>query len=328
MISDPIHTINDKLTIIDGPSGDGGERNRGYLLGKESFTIINTGRKGSIENTFLEAIHNKGKEAKHVKYIFITHPYPDVIGGVYRLKKMFPKAQVAIHEKCKEIMDDPNTIRDENFKFTRKEKLYFAVKKDPFDDLEKFKPDIYFKDGDKFELDNTKLMVINFDSVCKGHSMFFATNERAMFTGDALNLYPALPSSYLIDFTGSYKEWLKNLTFLEKAQNISMICPAHDGYQEDRHVIPYISDVKEAFHQFESQLEMVMTEQKYLTMNELIERVHNSQGIVWYHPFSIIAPKANMTAHLAKLLDEEKIQRNDKTDPITYTYIAPKDEFF
>ena len=45
MISDPIHTINEKLTIVDGSSGDGGERNRGYLLGKDSFAIINTGRR-------------------------------------------------------------------------------------------------------------------------------------------------------------------------------------------------------------------------------------------------------------------------------------------
>ena len=63
-------------------------------------------------------------------------------------------------------------------------------------------------------------------------------------------------------------------------------------------------------------------------MNELIERVHNSQGIVWYHPYSLLAPKTNMTAHLQKLLDEEKIQRNEKSDPITYTYIAQKDNFF
>ena len=243
MISEPIHTINERLTIVDGPSGDGGERNRGYLLGKESFVIVNTGRRGSIENTFLEAVHDKGKDAKDVKYIFITHPYPDVIGGVYKLKKIFPNAQVAIHEKCEPIMSDKNVIRDKNFKFTKKDRLYFAIKKDPFDTLENFKPDIYFKDGDKFKLDDSNLMVINFDGVCSGHSMFFATGERIMFSGDALNLYPALPSSYLIDFSGSYKNWLKNIEFLEKAK-MSIICPAHDSYQEDRHVIPYIHDVK------------------------------------------------------------------------------------
>ncbi|TET74630.1 MAG: hypothetical protein E3J43_09575 [Candidatus Heimdallarchaeota archaeon] len=71
-----------------------------------------------------------------------------------------------------------------------------------------------------------------------------------------------------------------------------------------------------------------MTEQKYLTMNQLIERVHNSQGIVWYHPYSILAPKTNMTAHLNKLIDENKVQKNEKSDPITYTYIAPKDDAF
>ncbi|MCE7748838.1 MAG: MBL fold metallo-hydrolase [Candidatus Heimdallarchaeota archaeon] len=328
MISDPIHAINERISIIDGPSGDGGERNRGYLLGKDSFAIINTGRRGSIENTFLEAIFNKGKDTKDVKFIFLTHPYPDVMGGVYKLKKIFPNAQVAINEKCKSIMDDPNNlIKENNFNFTRKEKLYFAVKKDPFDDLDAFKPDIYFKDGEKFEIDDTKLMVINFDGICEGHSMFFATAERAMFTGDALNLYPALSSSYLIDYSGSYKIWLKNIEFLEKAE-ISMICPAHDNYQENRHVIPYVNDVKEAFHQFENQLEMAMTEQKYLTMNQLIERVHNSQGIVWYHPYSILAPKTNMTAHLNKLIDENKVQKNEKSDPITYTYIAPRDDVF
>ncbi|MHA1259354.1 MAG: hypothetical protein ACTSRO_06900 [Candidatus Heimdallarchaeaceae archaeon] len=117
-------------------------------------------------------------------------------------------------------------------------------------------------------------MTINFDGNSYGHTMFFATTERAMFTGDALNLYPALPHSYLIDFSGSYKEWLRNIEFLEKAK-ISFLCPAHDGYQEERHIIPYISDVKESFFQYENQLEMALTEQKYLTIDELIDRVND-----------------------------------------------------
>jgi prolyl-tRNA synthetase len=85
--------------------------------------------------------------------------------------------------------------------------------------------------------------------------------------------------------------------------------------------------VKEAFFQFENQLEMAMMEQKYLTVNQLIERVHDSQGIVWYHPYTVIAPRSNMIHHLNKLIDENKVQKNEKSDPITYTYIGPKDEF-
>ena len=328
MISEPIQKIHDNITIVEGVSGDGGERNRGYLIGKDTFAIINTGRRGTIENTFQEAIFNKGKDVKDVKFIFITHPYPDVMGGVYKLKKMFPNAQIAMHEKCEEVLRDPkNKIKNKHFKFTRKERLYFAVKRDPFDDLDKFKPDILFKDGEKFELDGTRLMVVNFDGNSYGHSMFFTTSERSMFSGDALNIYPALPHSYLIDYSGSYKEWFKNIEFLENAK-ISMICPAHDGYQEDRHVIPYINDLKEAFFQFENQLIMAMTEQKYLTINDLIERVHSSQGIVWYHPYSVIVPPANMKAHLDKLIDDQKVQRNEKTDPVTYTYIGSKDDLF
>ncbi|MCK4895569.1 MAG: hypothetical protein KAS47_02085, partial [Candidatus Heimdallarchaeota archaeon] len=231
-------------------------------------------------------------------------------------------------EKLKSVMEDPkDELRAVNFKFSRKERLYFAVKKDPFDDLDKFKPDIYFKDGDKFDIGDTKIMVINFDGTSFGHSMFFSTTERTMFTGDALNIYPALPSSYIIDYTGNYKRWFKNIEFLEKAK-ISVLCPAHDGYQESRHVSPYIRDVKESFMQFESQLLMAMTEQKYLTLDELIERVHDSQGIVWYHPYMMIAPKVNMEAHLNKLIDEKKVKKNEKSDPFTYTYVGPKDEYY
>ncbi|MHA1397539.1 MAG: MBL fold metallo-hydrolase [Candidatus Heimdallarchaeaceae archaeon] len=327
MISDPIHNIHDNITIVSGPSGDGGERNQAYLIGKDSFAIINTGVRGSLETKFQEALYNKGKEEKDVKYIFVTNPYPDLLGGVYKLKKIFPKAQFAINEKCKAVMDDPKAVlKSKHFKFGKKERLYFAIKKDPFDDLDRIKPDIYFKDGEKFDLGDTRLMTINFDGNSYGHTMFFATTERAMFTGDALNLYPALPHSYLIDFSGSYKEWLRNIEFLEKAK-ISFLCPAHDGYQEERHIIPYISDVKESFFQYENQLEMALTEQKYLTIDELIDRVNDPQGIVWYHPFSLLAPKANMTAHLNKLIDENKVQKNEKSDPITYTFIGKKDDF-
>jgi glyoxylase-like metal-dependent hydrolase (beta-lactamase superfamily II) len=215
MISEPIQSIHDNITLVEGPSGDGGERNRGYLIGKDKFAIVSTGRRGSLENTFQEAVFNKGKDVKDVKYIFITHPYPDVMGGIYKLKKIFPNAQVAIHEKCKDVMEDPEAeLKTKHFKFTRKDRLYFAVKKDPFDDLPKMSADIYFKDGDKFDIGDTKLMVINFDGNSHGHSMFFATAERTMFSGDALNIYPALPHSYLMDFSGSYKEWFKNIEFL------------------------------------------------------------------------------------------------------------------
>ena len=328
MITDPIHDINESLTVVEGPSGDGGEKNRGYLVGKDSFAIINTGRRGTIESAFQKAIFDKGKDAKNVKYIFLTHAYPDIMGGVYKLKKLFPNAQVAVHEKLEELMKDPKgELRLRHFKFSRKERLYYAVKKDPFDDLDKFKPDIYFKDGEKFDIGDTRIMVVNFDGTSRGHSMLFSTTERTMFTGDALNIYPALTHSYLIDYTGNYKTWFKNIEFLEKAK-ISILCPAHDGYQESRHVAPYIRDVKEAFMQFESQLLMAMTEQKYLTLDELIERVHDSQGIVWYHPYLMMAPKPYMTAHLNKLIDEKKVQKNEKSDPVTYTYIGPKDAYF
>jgi len=70
-----------------------------------------------------------------------------------------------------------------------------------------------------------------------------------------------------------------------------------------------------------------MLEQKYLTVSDLIERVHSAQGISWYHPYSELAPRPNMISHLQKLIDEQKVQRNEKTDPITYTYIGPKDEY-
>ena len=72
MISEPIQKIHDNITIVEGVSGDGGERNRGYLVGKDTFTIINTGRRGTIENTFQEAIFNKGKDVKDVKRVRIN----------------------------------------------------------------------------------------------------------------------------------------------------------------------------------------------------------------------------------------------------------------
>ncbi|MHA1687604.1 MAG: MBL fold metallo-hydrolase [Candidatus Heimdallarchaeaceae archaeon] len=328
MIGEPIKTINESITIIEGEPGKGGELNRGYLLGTEQFAIIDTGNKGTIETTFQKAVFDKGKDVKDVKYIFLTHPHPDTMGGVYRLRKLFPNAQIAINEKCEEVLKSPRSVlKKKYFEFTRKDSLYFAIKKDPFDDLERIQADIYFKDGEKFDLGDTRIMAINFDGHCLGHTMFFATKERAMFVGDALNLYPALPHSYLIDRSGSYKSWLKNIEFLLKAK-ISIICPNHDQYQEGRHVVPYIRDVLDAFNEYENQLEMVFSEQKYLTLNALIERVHSAQGIIWYHPYTELAPRANMLAHLAKLIDEGKVQKNTKSDPVTYTWIGPKEEYF
>ena len=328
MIGDPVKNIKETISVVNGPLGDGGELTRGYLVGKDNLAIIDTGTKGSLDTLFQEAVVNRNKNPKDVKYIFLTHPHPDTMAGVYRLKKIFTKAQVAINQKCEEVAKDPkNVLKVKYFKYTKKERLYFAIRKDPFDELERFKPDILFKDGDKFDLGDGKLMVINYDSHCLGHSMFFYTTERTMFVGDALSIYPSLPHSYLIDHSASYKQWFSNIEFLLKAK-ISILCPAHDLVQEGRHVKPYIEDVVRAFKEFESQLVMAMMERNFLTVNDLIERVHSAQGIKWYHPYNVLAPRANMTAHLDKLIDEKKVKRNDKHDPTTYTYITSKEDWY
>lgn len=324
MFGEPIRAINDSITIVEGPPGKGGELNRGYLVGTDELAIIDTGTKGALEELFQKAVFDKGKDVKDVKFIFLTHPHPDTMGGVYKLRKIFPKAQVAINQKCEEVLKSPRAmLKNKYFDFTKKDKLYFAIKKDPFDELEKLQADIYFKDGEKFDLGNTRIMTINFDGHCLGHTMYFATKERAMFSGDALMMYPSLPHSYLIDRSGSYKQWLKNIEFLKKAK-IAILCPNHDQYQQDRHIAPYVNDVLEAFKEYESQLEMVFSEQKYLTLNMLIERVHSALGIIWEHPYTELAPRLNMLAHLEKLIDEDKVQMNTKSDPVTYSWIGPK----
>ena len=321
MFGEAIHNINDRLTIVDGSAGPGGELNRGYIVGDEEFAIIDTGKKGTIENYFEQAIHDKGKSADKVKYIFLTHIHPDNAGGVYRLKRLFPKAQIVLNEKLEETAKNPaSVLRSKNFSFTKKEKLYFAIKKDPFDDLSRIEPDILFSDGDKFELGSTKIMTINFDSHCEGHTMYFSTLDKAMFIGDALNIYPALPHSYLIDQTGSYKEWLRNVEFLQKA-TIHYLCPSHDQYQEGRHIVPYVEDVLRSFNDYERQIEMAMSEKKYLTAEELAERCNTAQGIIWYGYYQVLAPKLNILAHLNKLIDEKKVQKNEKSKPVTYTWL-------
>ncbi|MHA1304707.1 MAG: MBL fold metallo-hydrolase [Candidatus Heimdallarchaeaceae archaeon] len=321
MIGEEIRVINESLTIVEGSAGPGGELNRGYLVGEEEFAIIDAGKKGTLENIFEQAVYNKGKTTKDLKYIFLTHLHPDNAGGIYRLKKIFPNAQVVVNKKSEDLVKDPSRVlKNKHFNFSKKERLFFAIKKDPFEDLMKFKPDILFDDGDKFEVGSTKIMTINFDSHCEGHTMYFSTLEKAMFTGDALNIYPALPHSYLIDLSGSYKEWLRNIEFLQKAK-ISYLCPAHDQYQEGRHIVPYVEDVVRAFNQYERQIEMAMSEQKYLTVEELSERVNNAQGIIWYGAYQILAPKVNMIAHLNKLIDEGKVKKNEQYKPVTYTWI-------
>lgn len=329
MISDAINIVDDHLIVVSSKFGDGGEHNKGYLVGKDELAIIDTGnRSQGLPSQFEQAIYDKGKDLKDVKYIFLTHYHPDTAGDIINFKKKFPKAKVAINEKCKEVVKAPNDyLKTENFNFGTKERLYFAIKRDPFDKMDSIEPEILFKDGHKFKLGSSSIMAINFDGHCKGHTMYFYTGNRTMFCGDALNMYPAIPYSYLIDNSGNYKSWLKNIQFLEKAK-MSYLCPAHDIFQQDKYIYAYVDDVIRGFRETELAIEDVMSEKKYLSLEEIAERTEQSIGMIWYYPYLGIASEANMKAHIKKLMDENKVQMNKKTKPLTYTWTAKSDTYW
>lgn len=112
--------------------------------------------------------------------INLTHAHLDHIGGVSDLHKLFPQAEIILHE------DD--------------EKLYYGLPEQPlFMGIEPHQlkalgldyevpPKLtrYWQDGEIYEVGNLKFKIFHTPGHTRGHVVFFEETKRSLFGGDCL----------------------------------------------------------------------------------------------------------------------------------------------
>lgn len=303
------HEINDGIWNVYGEHGEGGERNSVYIVMDDDIAIIDTGIKDTIQHEIIECIDYANRKTKEVKYIFLTREYHDAIGGVERLRKAFPNAAVLCHKHAEDTVRKPYLYLPEKHFEPNKKGGRFTFQ--PWEKLKGFKPDGTFDSDDKFKLGKSSIYTVCFPGFSIGHSMFFSSKQKAIFTGAELYIYPMRFSNYLIDLTGSASEREKALTFISRAK-VDMLCPSYDGAYLGSQAKDLIKQALHAHQTFEETILVTLTTKGACTFDEIRDEVYLSLGIEWYKPWKDLVNDLTLKAHMRKLEDEDKIFQSSK----------------
>ncbi len=162
-------------------------------------------------------------KGENVKYILLTHGHFDHINGVYELKKLFPKAKIAIHSLDADCLSDDCLSRGSDFGIFCNEKC---------------NADILLYDNDTLPFGESEIKVIHTPGHTQGGATYVYQNN--LFTGDTL-FYRSVGRT---DFPGgSFPVLHASVTRLFSLEGDYKIYPGHDKtstLELERKLNPYI----------------------------------------------------------------------------------------
>ncbi len=298
-----------------------GEISAFYLIDDEELSVIDAGIRGHAADQFLEGAAELRRKPSDLKHIFLTHMHHDSMGGVLELKAIAPDAKVHAPRPAAGAVRDPEAyLKTKCFPRDKSEKVYFAVRNDPFQDLQFVKKPAGVDDGDKFTLGNGTLFAIQLGGHTAGHTMYFLSTERIMFSGDACGIYPGSHSNYVVDGTGSLADFKKTLKFLDGAK-IGFLCPGHDSPSWGTSVKESIHGTVSAMEQMDYNIQLILSDIRMARLERLANDVYQLLGVSWDHPWHQLAPKPTMHAHLTSLVKQQKVLATSKDKDSYYKLV-------
>jgi hydroxyacylglutathione hydrolase len=207
--------MNDKIKIIGL-----GFVNAFLVKAKDGFILIDTGMPQHWERLEAELIAT-GCLTSKLKLVVVTHGDPDHIGNCAKFQEKY-KAKIAMHEA--------DAFMAENGTFQKRKGRTLAVRIfSPFMKLlikktvlQKFKPDIFLRDGDNLEEYGFSAKIIHLPGHTKG-SIGILTEEGDLFAGDT---FVNSKKPEIAIFVDNFQELNNSIEKLQKL-NIKKVFPGH-----------------------------------------------------------------------------------------------------
>jgi hydroxyacylglutathione hydrolase len=180
-VTDTIHAIKHNFRL---PLGNGRFVDRfvySYILCGEKVCLIDAGVSATIQ-TLLDYLKTIGRSPQEVSMVLLTHAHPDHIGGCVALKKA-SSPSFAVHSAEKSWVEDVQKQHRE-----RPTGNFFELVEGPVS------INMDLKDGQVISWDRGKtIKVYETPGHSSGSVSFFYEQEGALFTGDAVPAWGAIP---------------------------------------------------------------------------------------------------------------------------------------
>lgn len=185
--------VGDNIYSID-VMDRGKEFTSAYLIKGKKLALIDCGPTSSAE-TLLAGLQELGIDPFELAYLIVTHIHLDHAGGAGYLTEKLPQLKVLVHEKGAKHLVDPSRLAAAASAYWGEAYPVFGgmlpVPRHRIQSLQ---------DGDKIDLGGGRcLNVVDTVGHSPHHHVYYDSETRGLFSGDALGLYCSRLSAFLDD---------------------------------------------------------------------------------------------------------------------------------
>jgi len=242
-----------------------------YLISGRENLLIDTGL--TISGPVLEQyLAENDKEG--LNYNLLTHSHFDHLGATPYLKRLFPGMKIGGHKRIEKVLQNERAVKLIQSLNRDVETQFGADKAFLGKDIgfSAFSLDMKLKDGDKIELGDVTVIVIETPGHTRDSLSFYVPEREALFFGEAGGV-PDIEGNIQPEFLVDYAMYIESI---KKMMNIpvSIIGLAHGGVIKGRDARNYLKDSLEVSEVFKDRIERYL--QTHDNSSEMvIEQIYN-----------------------------------------------------